>query len=887
MDLSPDRILSQRSKLSDISNVELEKIVRSTLEIQKIDRRENQLELYQPASPRAGDIHRSNARVIGVGGGNGSSKTETCLVEIIALATGVLPRSQRDYLKPKFRGPVNCRIIVESITTTLENVILPKLQWWKWTGVDQQGGERGHWGWIPKNCLKDGQWDKAWHAKLRTLSVLCRNPDDPNEILGESTIQFMCLRGDQRVLMADGTWREIKNVNEGDRVYVPETGGVFVSKKFKYENAPLLKIKCEGGREIISTPNHGHLMSDGMFKTADSISPGDVIEAHVPVMTGGTPVEKWKLGWTALMIGDGYIKGYQACLTAIPPSRVLDDLPPLPPNCKVTEARKDKEWRVTLDGPRRNNPLRMLLLDCGLWGRGSADKFVPEFVFKADIDGRAYFLKHLWHTDGTINVKGRQATYNTISRRLAYDVKYLLWSLGIYASICEYTATCGFTGKQQRAYHVNVSGGSFERVSAVLAGSDHRGIKAQTRNKLGKVTAVEPAGEGDVYCIEVDDWKHTFVCDGLVTHNSHEQDSTDFASGDFHHVMMDEPPRYAIWRENEARTMRVAGRLYLAMTWPDDPSIPVDWIFDEVYDKGVPGPNKVPDIDWFELWTTDNVNLNQEAIAKQMEQWDDATKQVRIFGRNLRFSHRIHPLFTDIATYWSYPAGKIVFPGKDLRCPETGSRDIVEFCHVRPMEISTTFPTVFLLDPHPRKPHMFMWAQIDGNDDINIVLDGELDDSPEMVRAFVFDVEDTYGMNVVDRMIDPNMGRSPASASKRGVTWQDEFAAVGLRCALADDSDVGRSRINEYLKPDPATLRPRIQFSEHAFRAIGQMKRYAWDNFRRADEKDLKQQPKNKHDDYPTLLKYLMNSNPTFSRYTHGAPVVRANRGYNGRTKVH
>jgi hypothetical protein len=34
-------------------------------------------------------------------------------------------------------------VTVESLTTTLEPIILPKLQWWKWTGVDRPGGDEG------------------------------------------------------------------------------------------------------------------------------------------------------------------------------------------------------------------------------------------------------------------------------------------------------------------------------------------------------------------------------------------------------------------------------------------------------------------------------------------------------------------------------------------------------------------------------------------------------------------------------------------------------------------------------------------------------------------------------------------------------------------------
>ncbi len=107
------------------------------------------------------------------------------------------------------------------------------------------------------------------------------------------------------------------------------------------------------------------------------------------------------------------------------------------------------------------------------------------------------------------------------------------------------------------------------------------------------------------------------------------------------------------------------------------------------------------------------------------------------------------------------------------------------------------------------------------------------------------------------------------------MTWQDEFDAAGLHFDLADDSDVGRGRINEFLKPDRHTLRPRMHIHERCFDTNHQMKRYTWDEHRRKEEKDIKQKPRAKYDDYPTLLRYLMNFEPTFSFLHHGAPVIR------------
>lgn len=509
------------------------------------DRREMQLLRYAPPNERTRSIFKSRARLLGIGGGNGSGKTTTGLIKVLSMATGVLPETVRADLRPQFRGPINVRIIIQSLTTVLEQVILPKLMWWKWTGVDMPGGPRGHWGWIPRLCLVDGSWDKSWNKKTGTLTVVCRNPDNLDEVLGTSMIHFM----------------------------------------------------------------------------------------------------------------------------------------------------------------------------------------------------------------------------------------------------------------------------------------------------------------------------------------SHEQAAADAASGDFHYILMDEPPKLAMFRESQARTMRVNGQIILAMTWPDDPTIPVDWIFDEIYEPGQAGPNKNPDVDWFELWTEENTTLNQESVAEQAKKWSEETKSVRLYGRPIRFSNRIHPLFTDVTHTWSLAADQQVVPLGGV-CPITGSTDLVDFNHVQEFEIARNWPTVFLLDPHPRKPHMYLWAQVDPSDDLWIIMEGEQDLDPIGFRQVIFETEKHFGLNIAMRLMDPNMGASPASAN-RETTWQSALADAGLSCELADDGDVGRKRVNEYLKVDRRTRRPRLLVHPRCSKTVYQMKRYVWDNYRRMEERDLKQMPRDKYDDYPTLLKYLLNSNPAFRVLSTGGEVMR------------
>ena len=534
-------------ELKKLSDEELLALTSEALQFVKDDRKEWQLLYYKPASANALKIHLTTAHLVGIGGGNRSGKTDTNLAEAAIQATGIIPHSLKDiYPREKLRGPITVRVVCESHTTTLAPVILHKLNYQNWNGVDVQGGERGHWGWIPKACLVGEDWGKSWKESKRQLTVLCRDPDDPTIVLGESVFQIM----------------------------------------------------------------------------------------------------------------------------------------------------------------------------------------------------------------------------------------------------------------------------------------------------------------------------------------SHHQEPAKFASGEFHLVIMDEPPKYAIYRENRARIMSVGGRMLLGMTWPDDPTIPVDWIFDELYDIGQPGPKKHPDVEWIELVTTDNPNIDQESVAREAAAMSDIERACRIGGKPIRFSNLVHPLFTNGDSWWCFQCNQEVLMTNDCCATCLGS-EITRYNHVEDFPIESRWPTVFLLDPHPRKPHMFLYVQVDGNDDYSVVYAGELGDEPLALKALCDQIEREHSLLIAKRLIDPNMGASPAS-SRRGITWQDEFAAAGLYCDLANDSDVGRGRIDEYLKPDRRTYRPRIRFHEqYCPAAIYQMKRFVWDDFKFKDNRDQKQTPKPKYDDYPALLRYLMNDLPLYSMLKHGGTVIR------------
>jgi len=539
--------------LSSLQDDDIVSMVQSALELQAFDRQVNQLRYYQPVSKVAEEIHYSEAKILGIGGGNGASKTDTALTEMVIRATGQIPLAlAARYPHRKLRGPINCRVVCESLTTTLAPVILPKLQWWRWQGVDRPGGTRGHFGWIPKHCLIKGEWKDSWTERTRTLQVYYREPGS-DVIEGISTFQFM----------------------------------------------------------------------------------------------------------------------------------------------------------------------------------------------------------------------------------------------------------------------------------------------------------------------------------------SYDQDPSDFASGDVHFCLHDEPPKESIWIENLVRVKRVDGTQMLSMTWPDDPTIPVDWILDRVYEPAQPGKDHDKTYAWFNMYATDNQNLNQTALAELARTLSKNEQATRIYGQPIRLSNRVHPLFTDTPHIWCFQCHDLSIRTEIEQCGTCGSDDIVEFTHVKDVVANPLYPVVCLIDPHPRKPHMLIWVQIDPNDDLHQVHELEVTGSPQDVADQVADVEADYGWTHIRRLIDPNMGRSP-SGTDRATTWQDSFEAAGLPFDLADDSEVGRQTLNDYLKPDEFTRTPRVAIDPRCIKTIYQMKRYSWDDHKRSLEKDQKQRAKQRHDDFPTLHKYLVNSNPSFRGIKDSGKIYQALGRTNG-----
>lgn len=368
---------------------------------------------------------------------------------------------------------------------------------------------------------------------------------------------------------------------------------------------------------------------------------------------------------------------------------------------------------------------------------------------------------------------------------------------------------------------------------------------------------------------------------------SYDQSAEDFASGAFDFILHDEPPPHAIWRESIGRVGRRNGRLYLSMTPPDEVGINVGWIFDDIYERGIAdSPHKLESIHCVTLFAFENKFVNVKSVLDRAMQLPFDQREVYLYGKFIHLSGLIHPAFTDIDTLWCFSCRQKAFKNELDVCTRCGSDNIVNYNHAGDDFVyDPSWPIIFVLDPHPRKPHMMCWIAVTPYDEYWQVAEAEVDGECWEVARKVQEIESIYSMNVQMRVIDPNMGRSASTSGMRHVSWEEDFAEVGINCLYGDDNfEVGRGRINKKMWVDEHTRRPNFKLHPRCKKSIYQFKRYVYDENAKYTDKEPKQTAKSKDDDFPTMWRYCLNQNMDFVSLSSSGQIFR--RDYTGRNSL-
>jgi replicative DNA helicase len=278
-----------------------------------------------------------------------------------------------------------------------------------------------------------------------------------------------CVTGDSLVCLADGRRVPIRDlVGQTPEVVSMTPDGRLTRAKsdlvWKVGKKPVYQLHLASGRKLRATEKHRLYCPYGWERVGE-LRPGDrlAIARKLPEPEQADTWADDRVALLAHMIGDGsypkhqpmrYTTGSEACSELVRRAAENEF------GATVTRYEGRGNWHqlVISGNGNRWEPagVNLWLRELGIYGQRSAEKRVPDAVFKLSNRQVALFLRHLWATDGTISVArvgGHGVHFSTCSRGLADDVAALLLRLGIVARIQTVT-----TGYRNPVYMVWVKG---------------------------------------------------------------------------------------------------------------------------------------------------------------------------------------------------------------------------------------------------------------------------------------------------------------------------------------------------------------------------------------------------------------------------------------------
>ena len=509
---------------------------------------------------------------------------------------------------------------------------------------------------------------KKWQLMFKTYD------QDPKVF--EST-SVGCLDENERVLMADGTWKAIGDILVGDEVIAYGAKDAWrrslnkgermprgqqvntVSAKIVHQDREMLEICGSGGFSIRCTPDHRFWVYAHGWMEAQDIKEGMKLSRQDISIDGTWQCEPWQAAILGALIGDGSVTGKHVHFTCYNDTLLEGVRALLPVGYEIhlvgSISRPDrKEYRIVTKAYHFNQ-LKLWLKEVGIWGHYAKDKFIPEIIFKETIDKKVLFLEYLYATDGWFS--GRSIGYASTSKRLVADLKLLLQSIGINSSLyfkerqrpqwndqwhlqinksteivrfCDQITVKPKADAQQSVLRESMKGQmQRKRQGQAIMGGDVLATETpgqRKRRKMLIVKSVEPVGKGTVVDIQTDP-NHNFVTNGVLTHNC---------------IVLDEPAPKEIFDACKSRR-----RLGCVMLLPQTPLYTPPYVVDNIMaaaDEGKKGYRHLT-ADLYAASRTDGVrgHLDPEVIETMVADYDPEEIEARVFGRQMYYSGAIYP----------------------------------------------------------------------------------------------------------------------------------------------------------------------------------------------------------------------------------------------------
>lgn len=327
------------------------------------------------------------------------------------------------------------------------------------------------------------------------------------------------------------------------------------------------------------------------------------------------------------------------------------------------------------------------------------------------------------------------------------------------------------------------------------------------------------------------DYAHIEFC-------SYDQEVTRFSGVARHLTWFDETPTEPIWKECQMRHVSTKGRSLVTLT-PPDTSGDVAWVFDQIYEPGLPShPRYDPGrVKCYTIWTEHNRYLPQTEVEHVRAHLSSDEQENRLHGAFRHLAGLVYPQFRAVP-------------------------DSAAVCHVTEhFEIPRNWPIIMVCDPHPRTPWAILWAAVDPHDSLYVF--DELWGGAETVEEYAKLIklrEGSHPSAPQARIIDPAAEKTD-NLQQRGFTIRRALDSFGVRCKLADnDFTTGRSRLIEMLRGP----NPRLKIFRTCPQVIYQMQRHVWQEWSDSGGRDPKQVPTERQKHFPDCLRYLAMEDPRY-----------------------
>lgn len=222
-------------------------------------------------------------------------------------------------------------------------------------------------------------------------------------------------------------------------------------------------------------------------------------------------IDPWLLG---VLLGDGTFTKQEVSVSNTEPD-ILKRVQEIA-NCKVYH-RKDRVSMILCD----KGSLHYRLMDYGLQGKHSWEKFIPKDYIYNTVDVRLKVLQGLIDTDGS--VYGNSITITSTSRQLVEDCLEIVQSLGGTGTISTRQTKYTYNGEKKdgrESYRLSLKLYKFKPFTSEKHNAEYQ-ERTKYVNAYRRIRSIKITTPRETRCITVDSDDSLYLTDGfVVTHNT-------------------------------------------------------------------------------------------------------------------------------------------------------------------------------------------------------------------------------------------------------------------------------------------------------------------------------------------------------------------------------